>query len=128
MVGRGVTSRMGKTGTQMIIPYKGAFYDSQRLKVCGDLGQVLFTPFNLKDEESIRKAMKYSDIVVNCIGREYETRNFKFKDVNVTGPATLARIAREMGVKRFIHISSINASDNPAVISANINTYLYVFT
>jgi len=114
MVGRGVTSRMGKTGTQMIIPYKGAFYDSQRLKVCGDLGQVLFTPFNLKDEESIRKAMKYSDVVVNCIGREYETRNFKFKDVNVTGPATLARIAREMGVKRFIHISSINASDKPA--------------
>ena len=59
--------------------------------------------------------MKYSDIVVNCIGREYETRNFKFKDVNVTGPATLARIAKEMGVKRFIHISSINASDNPQV-------------
>ena len=59
--------------------------------------------------------MKYSDIVINCIGREYETRNFKFKDVNVTGPATLARIAKEMGVKRFIHISSINASDNPQV-------------
>ena len=69
----------------------------------------------LQDEESIRKSMKYSDIVINCIGREYETRNFKFKDVNVTGPATLARIAKEMGVKRFIHISSINASDNPQV-------------
>jgi len=113
MIGRGVTSRFGKNGTQMIIPYKGDFYDAQRLKVCGDLGQVLFTPYHLKDEESIRKSMKYSDIVINCIGREYETRNFKFKDVNVTGPATLARIAKEMGVKRFIHISSINASDNP---------------
>ena len=121
MVGRGVTSRMGKMGTQMVIPYKGDFYDSQRLKVCGDLGQILFTPFHLKDEESIRKAMKYSDVVVNCIGREYETRNFKFKDVNVTGPATLARIAREMGVKRFIHLSSINASDKPAVISAYLH-------
>ena len=59
--------------------------------------------------------MKYSDIVVNCIGREYETRNFKFKDVNVIGPAMLARCAKEAGVKRFIHISSINASDNPQV-------------
>merc|ERR1739847_179138 len=37
MIGRGVTSRMGKMGTQMVIPYKGDFYDSQRLKVCGDL-------------------------------------------------------------------------------------------
>jgi len=113
MIGRGVTSRFGKNGTQMVIPYKGDFYDSQRLKVCGDLGQVLFTPYHLKDEESIKKAMKYSDIVINCTGREYETRNFKFKDINVTGPALLAKCAREMGVKRFIHISSINASDKP---------------
>ena len=59
--------------------------------------------------------MKYSDVVVNCIGREFETRNFKFKDVNVTGPALVAKCAREMGIKRFIHISSINASDNPEV-------------
>jgi len=113
MVGRGVTSRFGKNGTQMVIPYKGDFYDAQRLKVCGDLGQVLFSPYHLKDEESIKKAMKYSDVVINCTGREYETRNFKFKDINVTGPATLARCAKEMGVKRFIHISSINASDKP---------------
>merc|ERR1711936_632843 len=113
MIGRGVTSRFGKNGTQMIIPYRGDFYDVQRLKVCGDLGQVLFTPYHLKDEESIKKAMKYSDVVINATGREYETLNFKFKDINVTGPALLAKCAREMGVKRFIHISSINASDNP---------------
>merc|ERR1711962_637976 len=101
MIGRGVTSRFGKNGTQMIIPYSG------------DLGQVLFTPYHLKDEESIKKAMKYSDVVINATGREYETLNFKFKDINVTGPALLAKCAREMGVKRFIHLSSINASDNP---------------
>ena len=115
MVGRGVCNRLGKSGTQMIIPYRGDFYDTQRIKVCGDLGQVLFSPYHLKDEESIRKAMKYSDVVINLIGREYETLNFKFKDVNVTGPATLAKIAREMGIKRFIHISSINAKENPDV-------------
>ena len=60
--------------------------------------------------------MKYSDVVINATGREYETLNFKFKDINVTGPALLAKCAREMGVKRFIHLSSINASDNPEVI------------
>lgn len=113
MIGRGVCNRFGKNGTQMIIPYRGDFYDAQRLKVCGDLGQVMFTPYDMKDEDSIRLAMKYSDVVVNLVGREYETRNYKFKDVNVTVPAKLARIAKEMGVSRFIHISSINASDNP---------------
>lgn len=117
MVGRGVVSRLGKNGSQIIIPYRGDYYAAQRLKVAGDLGQVLFSPYDLRDEESIRTAMKYSDVVVNLVGREFETRNFKFHDVHVTGAATLARIAREMGVKRFIHISSINASENPTVSS-----------
>jgi NADH dehydrogenase (ubiquinone) 1 alpha subcomplex subunit 9 len=60
--------------------------------------------------------MKYSDIVINATGREYETRNFKFHDINVKGPANLARMAREMGVKRFVHISSINAKENPQTL------------
>ena len=130
MVGRGVCNRLGKNGSQIIIPYHRDFYEFQRLKVCGDLGQVLFVPYYLKDEESIRKAMKYSDIVINLTGREFETKNYKFKDINVTGPATLARIAKEMGVKRFVHISSINASKNPQVrsyLSVNLSGYFFSF-
>ena len=79
------------------------------------LPSTLVTSFELKDEESIKNAMKYSDIVINLIGREYETMNYKFEDVNVKGPALLAKCAREMGVKRFVHISSINARENPEV-------------
>jgi len=117
MVGRGVTNRLGKTGTQMIIPYRGSGGGGtckyRDIKCSGDLGQVVFVPFDLRDEEAIKRAMKYSDIVINLIGREFETRNFKFEDVNVKGPALIAKCAREMGVDRLIHISSINARENP---------------
>jgi NADH dehydrogenase (ubiquinone) 1 alpha subcomplex subunit 9 len=41
--------------TQIIVPYRGEHYDVLRLKLVGDLGQVLFFPFYLRDEESIRK-------------------------------------------------------------------------
>ena len=112
-VGRAVCNRLGKSGTQFIVPYRGDHYDVMRLKVCGDLGQVLFTPYHLKDEESCRKAMKYSDVVINLIGREYETRNFKFEDVNIHGPRLLARLAGESGAKNFIHISALNAREKP---------------
>ena len=54
MVGRSVMNRFGQNGTQIIVPYRGDFYWMQRLKLVGDLGQVLFTPFDLRDEESIR--------------------------------------------------------------------------
>ena len=83
------------------------------LKLCGDLGQVLLHPFHLRDETSIRKAVKYSNVVINLIGREFETKNFPFKDVHVDGARRIARIAREMGVKRLIHFSALNACRKP---------------
>jgi len=112
-VGRAVCNRLGKSGSQFIVPYHGDHYDVMRLKVCGDLGQVLFTPYYLKDEESCRKAMQHSDVVINLIGREYETRNYKFEDINIHGPKMLARLARECGVQNFIHISALNAREKP---------------
>lgn len=85
------------------------------LKPMGDLGQVLFHPFDIRDEESIRRCVKYSNVVVNLIGREYETKNFSYNDVHVEGARRIARICKESGVERFIHLSSLNANSNPKV-------------
>jgi len=113
-IGRGVCNRLGKNGSQMILPYRGDHYKMMRLKVCGDLGQVLFCPFELDDEDAIRRAVDKSSIVINLIGRQWETKNFKYEDVNIEGPATLARICKESGVQRFVHMSSVNAREKPA--------------
>jgi len=59
--------------------------------------------------------MKYSNVVINLIGRDWETKNFKFEDVHVTGARTIARLAKEAGVKRLIHFSSLNSSPHPTV-------------
>jgi len=112
-IGRGVANRLGKNGSQIILPYRGDHYKMMRLKVVGDLGQVLFCPFELQDEDSIRRAVARSNIVINLIGRGIETKNFSYEDVNVTGPAKIAKICREMGVKRLVHMSHINARAEP---------------
>merc|ERR1712127_217902 len=44
-LGRAVCNKMGKTGTQLFVPYRGDYYDVHPLKMCGDLGQVLYQPF-----------------------------------------------------------------------------------
>lgn len=112
-LGRSVINHLGKIGTQVIIPYRSDPYVVNRLKLCGDLGQILFTPFNLKDEESLYTAMKHSHVVINLIGRNYETENFSLEDVHVTGARTIARIAKELGVETFLHCSALNATENP---------------
>lgn len=112
-VGRYVCNRLGKIGTQLILPHRCERYFVLPLKLCGDLGQVLFHPFHLRDEESIMRSMKYSNVVINLIGAEMNMRNFNMKDVNVDGARRLARLAKQCNVERFIHVSCLNAEEKP---------------
>ncbi|VDD87058.1 unnamed protein product [Enterobius vermicularis] len=112
-IGLSVVNRLAKYGNQLVLPYRQDPYYMREHKVTGELGQILFFPFYLKDEESIRRTLKYSNIVVNLIGTRYQTSNFSFADTHVDGARRLARIAREMGVERFIHLSALSASTNP---------------
>ena len=40
--GRALVNKLGKIGSQIIVPYRGDPYDVRDLKLMGDLGQVLF--------------------------------------------------------------------------------------
>lgn len=90
-MGRVVANRFGKIGSQLILAYRGEAYDANRMKMAGDLGQVLFHFYNLRDEQSIRDAVKYSNVVVNLVGRDWTTKNFTMDDVNVEGARRIAR-------------------------------------
>uniref|UniRef100_T1HX83 NADH dehydrogenase [ubiquinone] 1 alpha subcomplex subunit 9, mitochondrial n=5 Tax=Rhodnius TaxID=13248 RepID=T1HX83_RHOPR len=112
-LGRYVANRLGKIGSQLVIPYRGDAYEVLRLKLVGDLGQVLFQPYHLADEKSIYKCLKYSNVVINLVGRDWETKNFTFKDVHVDGARRIAKVAKQAGVETLIHVSSLNAHPTP---------------
>ncbi|KAL1460084.1 hypothetical protein WDU94_012023 [Cyamophila willieti] len=115
-LGRYVCNKLGKQGSQIIVPYRGDFGDVHRLRLVGDLGQVLFQRFQPRDDESIRKAIKYSNVVINLVGREFATKNFSLHDCNVEFAGRLARLSKEMGVDKFIHVSALNADPNPPTL------------
>ncbi|KAG0142121.1 hypothetical protein CROQUDRAFT_662926 [Cronartium quercuum f. sp. fusiforme G11] len=107
-LGRYLVHKLAKRGTQVIVPYRDE--DSKRhLRVMGDLGQIVPLEFDLSNETFIDDCLRHSDVVYNLIGREYETKNYKFEDVFVTGAAKLAERARNAGVGRFIQLSHLNA-------------------
>ncbi|XP_065077929.1 NADH dehydrogenase [ubiquinone] 1 alpha subcomplex subunit 9, mitochondrial [Ochlerotatus camptorhynchus] len=115
-MGRYVCNKLGKIGSQLILPYRADHYEALRLKLAGDLGQVLFTPYHLCDEKSIYNAVKHSNVVINLVGRDWETKNFSFQDVHVDGARRLARISKQAGVEKFIHLSSLNSTPHPEPI------------
>lgn len=112
-LGRYVVNQLGKQGTQVIIAYRGDSYDVGRLKLCGDLGQILFVPHVVNDDDNVRKAVKHSNVVINLIGKDHDTRNFSLEDTHVTVARHLARIAKECGVDKFIHMSALNCTEHP---------------
>jgi len=111
-LGRYVANRLGKSGTQMIFPYRCDAYDISHLKCTGDLGQVVFTPFDARDEESIARSVRHSHVVINLIGRDWDTRNFTIEEANIDIAERIARISAECGVERLIHVSALNC-DQP---------------
>ncbi|KAF8582810.1 NADH dehydrogenase [Ramaria rubella] len=108
-LGRYLVHKLAKAGTKVIVPYREE--DQKRhLKVMGDLGQVISLEWDIRNEDQTVECMRHSDIVYNLVGRDYETKNFTFGDVQVTGAARIARLASKLRIPRFVHVSHLNAS------------------
>jgi len=76
------------------------------LKTAGDVGQVVLTSGNLNNPESLADKLKGSYAVINLVGILYEGGRQRFS-LHAKGPEILAKLAKQAGVKRFIHMSSL---------------------
>ncbi|XP_030070440.1 NADH dehydrogenase [ubiquinone] 1 alpha subcomplex subunit 9, mitochondrial [Microcaecilia unicolor] len=108
-LGRYVVNRLGRIGSQVVIPYRCDQYDIMYLRPMGDLGQLIFLEWDPRNKDSIRRALEHSSVVINLVGREWETRNFSFEDIYVNIPKDIAQLSREAGVGTLIHMSHLNA-------------------
>lgn len=116
MMGKIICNRLGKEGSQIIVPYRGDIHDCRPLKLCADLGQMYFQEIDIRDPDSIRKAVQYSNMVINCIGTDHETSNFSYTDVHVNAARNIAKMCAESNVTKLVHFSALNASLNPQKI------------
>lgn len=114
-LGTALTTKLAKHGTITVAPYRDEYF-KRHLKPTGDLGVVNFKEFDLRNIASIETAVKHSDVVVNCIGRDWETKNFSFYDVHVEGARRIAEATAKYNIPRLIHVSSHSATpDSPSM-------------
>ncbi|KAJ3097180.1 hypothetical protein HDU97_005099 [Phlyctochytrium planicorne] len=108
-LGRYLVNSLGKKGNQVITPYRGSDDEKRHLKVMGDLGQIVQLRFDLRNEDQLASCIKHSDTVINLIGANGSTKNFKLSQVHVDGARRIAKMSRELGVSKLIHMSALGA-------------------
>jgi NADH dehydrogenase len=118
-VGRYVVERLAARGD--VVPVGCRHAESARfLMTFGQVGQIAMLNIAIDDAELLPAFLTGNDAVVNCVGILAETGPQSFERVHHQGPARLARLAREAGVERLVHISAIGA--DPRSTSAYART------
>ena len=75
-LGRYVTYELGKVGNELHIATRGDDYEWRHLKLCADYGKIVGHYMSFSDEDSVRKALRGADVVVNMVGKHYETKHY----------------------------------------------------
>ncbi|EED88513.1 nadh-ubiquinone oxidoreductase, partial [Thalassiosira pseudonana CCMP1335] len=112
-LGRYVTSGLGTNG---VLTYVGSRQDEfayRHLRPHFELGRAKFQFYSSRDKQSMADLIADADIVINLIGKYYDTKNVSTSvhEANVEVPKTIAELCTEMQVDNLIHVSS--AAANP---------------
>jgi uncharacterized protein YbjT (DUF2867 family) len=107
-IGRYVVKRLAGRGEVLAVGGRRAS-EAGFLKLKGEVGQVGLVNIAIDDEAVLPAFLEGKDALINCVGILQEHGRQSFDLVHHTAPARLARLAREAGVERLVHISAIGA-------------------
>jgi uncharacterized protein YbjT (DUF2867 family) len=86
-------------------------------RMLGGVGQVMPIQANLRNEDSVRRAVQGADIVINLVGIGAQQGKQRFDAVHVAGAALVARAAKAAGATSLVHMSALGV-DKAAEVSA----------
>ncbi|HVG49295.1 MAG TPA: complex I NDUFA9 subunit family protein [Rubellimicrobium sp.] len=107
-LGRYIARRMAKEGWRVRVavrdPNLAGF-----VRMYGHVGQVVPIPCNIRDDDSVRAALRGADAVVNCVGTFDRAGRNSFQTIHVDGATRIARLSLEEGVRRLVQVSALGA-------------------
>lgn len=107
-VGRYIVGALAKEGWRVRVAVRRPNL-ANFLQTSGGVGQIQIVQANVRDEETVRQAVRGADAVINLVGLLAQTRRQKFEAVHGEAAGSVARLAREAGASQFIQFSAIGA-------------------
>ncbi len=116
-VGSQVVRALAKRGSRIRVAVRnpGRGY---RLRMSGDVGQIEVVQANIRDADSVARALEGAEACVNAVAVLYEAGRQRFDTLHVDGARTIAVTARAAGIDRFTQISAIGADAGASSVYA----------
>jgi NADH dehydrogenase len=107
-IGRYIVKRLAERDIVVTVGGRNAAY-AKYLKLKGDVGSVGLVNISIDDAAIMPAFLAGNEALINCCGILRESGRQRFDMIHHTAPARLARLARDAGIERFIHFSSLAA-------------------
>jgi NADH dehydrogenase len=104
-LGRRVAARLADEGVLVRVATR---HPERRLAADEPPGRRAAVGADVRDSDSVARAVDGADGVVNCVSLYVETRGTRFRDIHVAGATNVAAAARTRGLP-LVHLSGIGA-------------------
>jgi uncharacterized protein YbjT (DUF2867 family) len=106
-LGRYVVQELARAGHTVQVIARHA-EQATYLKMYGFPGQIVLQNGDVTKSGTLKEALKRSQAVVNLVGVLYERgKRQRFSTIHAQCPEQLAKIARECGIRKFVHVSAL---------------------
>jgi uncharacterized protein YbjT (DUF2867 family) len=107
-IGRYVVKRLAHRGYVVRVAVRDPAA-ANFLKTAGVVGQIVPLYASVREEGTVARAVAGADLVVSLVGILAERHKGDFQAIHAEGAGRIARLSREAGVFRLVHVSAIGA-------------------
>ncbi|AMS28622.1 complex I NDUFA9 subunit family protein [Aquidulcibacter sp.] len=107
-VGRYVVRALAKAGKRVRVAMRRPHL-GQDLRVMGDVGQIQLVQANVRNPESVARALEGATGVINLVGILYESGKQSFQSTQLEGARVVAAESAKAGITRFVQMSALGA-------------------
>ena len=110
-VGKHVVRALAKRGWRIRVAARH-IDEASDIKPLGDVGQIQFLRCDIRRDGDVEAALKGAHAVVNLVAIAYQSFGQNFADVHIRAAARIASTAHAHGIKAFIQMSALGASES----------------